>query len=560
MTAIRTICDRSATLSACLVGTMLFGLTGCNGPIRLSVSEHVARPNPRIVLFFIDGLNRGLFRQWLEAGELPNIKRYIADRGVEVENAVSCVPSITYANTASLLTGRLPGHAGVTGNKWFDRQRMFYQDYRYGETYRRINDDAVGPTIYELLPDRYTVSIQSPLTRGVSRTYYNDITASVTWYLGLLDWTDRLMPLRFEEIAQEVSAQPQGQWPKFVHTYLPAVDEYGHRYGIHHWGYKYAVRNADQQIGRICEGLIAAGLFDRATLVLVSDHGMIDIDRKKRFDVSEALKKRFERRVPATWMEFSTDYQHRCERLSRYDTVVLSESARKCSIHFRYADDWSVRPGDIMNATPHSLVAGRKDTVGSMVRYLASQPAVRVVAVPTDKDEVTLYGGRGTARLIRRVLGQQTGYRYDVIDGREPLGYESHAAAVALMDGTYHSRDDWFAATVGTDAPDLPGQLCEMFDTPRSGDVVLFAANGWGLGWVENAGHGSLSAEEMFVPMLWAGPDIAAGAKVSCARVCDVMPTILEIAGVSDRLSRQSPIDGVSLLSKMRRPVSVANR
>jgi len=128
------------------------------------------------------------------------------------------------------------------------------------------------------------------------------------------------------------------------------------------------------------------------------------------------------------------------------------------------------------------------------------------------------------------------------------------------MDGTYHSRDDWFAATVGTDAPDLPGQLCEMFDTPRSGDVVLFAANGWGLGWVENAGHGSLSAEEMFVPMLWAGPDIAAGAKVSCARVCDVMPTILEIAGVSDRLSRQSPIDGVSLLSKMRRPVSVANR
>ncbi len=330
---------------------------GCNGAIHLRVQAHVARSNPRVVLFFIDGLDRERFRRWVAAGELPNIKRYIVDRGTAVENAVSCLPSITYANTATFLTGRFPGHHGVLANKWLDRERVFYQDYGYAETYRRINCDVTGPTIYELLGDRYTVSIQSPLTRGVDRTYYNDITGSVTWWLGLLDWTDRLPPLRFEEIAQEVSADPQGRWPSFVHTYFPAVDEYGHRYGSDHWGYKYAVQNADHQIGRICGGLKDAGLLDTTTLALVSDHGMTGIGRGKRFYVKKALARQFGKKVPRTWPELSTDYYERREYLERYDTVVTPGGGRKCAVYFRFAERWSPRPVNVEAGTTYSLSA-----------------------------------------------------------------------------------------------------------------------------------------------------------------------------------------------------------
>ncbi len=532
--------------------------SGCNGPIHLRIQPHVARPNPRVVLFFVDGVDRASFRKWLAAGELPNIKRYLVDRGTQVENAVSCLPSITYANTATFLTGRYPGHHGVLANKWLDRERLWFQDYCYGETYRRINNDVVGPTIYELLSDKHTVSIQSPLTRGVKRTYYNDITASVTWWLGLLDWTDRLMPLRFEEIAQEISAAPNGQWPHFVHAYFPATDEYGHRYGSGHWGYKYAVQNADHQIGRICGGLETAGLLERTNLVFVSDHGMTDIARDRRLYVGKALAGQFGRTVTKGWPEFENDYTIRQAQLAKYDTVTVPGAGRKCAVYFRFAQRWADRPTNVETASTYSLRGKRGQggaegaSVSETVRWLARRPEVLIAAVPTGLDAVALHGGGGVALVTRSGAGRRATYRYVVREGDDPLSYQSHEPTRRLMDGGFHPANAWLAATVGTDAPDIPGQICAMFDSHRAGDVMLFAARGCGFSWWENAGHGSITASDMFVPMVWAGPDVAVGATVPLARTCDVMPTILDILGRSDRLADHPPIDGVSLLPQLR--------
>jgi len=540
------------------------GVAGCNGPIHLRLADHVSRPNPRVVMFFIDGVDRRLFGSWLASGELPNIRRYLADRGTEVLHAVSCVPTVTYANTATLLTGRRPGHHGVVGNKWFDRRRMFYQDYGYSETYSRINHDVTGPTIYELLPDRFTVSIQSPLTRGVSRTYDNLITGSVTWWLGFIDWTDRLPPLRYEEIAQEASADSKGCWPEFIHTYFPAVDEYGHRYGTRSWQYKYAVRNADHQIGRICGGLKEAGLFDRTTFVLVSDHGMVDVAPGQQFDVAKALARQFGRKVPATWPELSTNYRERQDYLNRYDTLATPDGVRKCGVYFRFAEDWTERPTHVEAATPSLLGAkrptadGRSPSVGTIARWLASQPAVWIAAVPVGPNEVALYGAGGVAVVSRKGIGKSAVYRYAVREGTDPLGYQDHPSAGRRVDGGFHSAEDWFDATIETAAPDLPGQICELFDSDRAGEIVLFAASGWGFSTWEHAGHGSITAEEMFVPMIWAGPDIPAGQKLNRARTCDVTPTILEILHAPEQSAVGPPFDGTSLLSRLRKPDGVA--
>ncbi|MBN1343140.1 MAG: alkaline phosphatase family protein [Phycisphaerae bacterium] len=530
---------------------------GCNGPLHLRLADHVARPNPRVVLIFVDGVDRTLFREMLAAGELPNIKRYIVDRGAEVENAVSCLPTITYANTTTFLTGRVPGHHGVIANKWFDRERMLYQDYGYSETYSRINYDHTGPTIYELLSDKYTVSIQSPLMRGATRSYDNLITGAVTWWLGLLDWTDRLPPLRYEEVATEVSADPEGKWPSFVHTYFPAVDEYGHRYGDRHWGYRYALRNVDQQIWRICDGLDRVGLLERTTLVLVSDHGMTPIARSQRLYVKKALAKQFRRKAPHTWPEFSTDYHDRKRYLDRYDTIVASGGGRKCAVYLRLDENWTRRPSNVEGATTYCVAeaadGGAAATVRSIVRWLAEQPAVLIAAVPVGPDEVALHGADGEGVVSRKGAGASATYRYAVRTGSDPLGYSTSGKSAALMDGGYHSADAWFAATVETDAPDIPGQICSMFDTVRAGEIMLFAARGWGFSRVENAGHGSITGGDMFVPMYFAGPDIAVGGKVDRARTCDIMPTILDVLGVSDRLKDHAPIDGVSLLPKLRK-------
>jgi len=535
------------------------GLAGCNGPLHIRLSDHVARPNPRVVMFFIDGLDRHLFRQWLAAGELPNIKTYLTDRGTEVEDAISCLPTITYANTATLLTGRYPGHHGVLGNKWFDRGRMLYQDYGYSETYSRINQDVMGPTLYELLNDRYTVSIQSPLRRGAGRSYDNLVTGAVTWWLGFLDWTDRLPPLRFEEIAQEVSVRPDGRWPKFIHVYFPAVDEYGHRYGVDGWEYKYAVRNADHQIGRICGGLREVGLFEQTHLVLVSDHGMASTRKGKRLDVPRVLGRQFGRKSPWHWPELETDYDKRKTHLDRYDTLIARDGGRRCAIYLRFTENWADRPAEVEGATAYSLAnKGPGVAVQTLARWLGSQQAVLAAAVPVREGEAALYGTAGVAVVTRRGTSPAASYRYAIREGNDPLGYRSDENARRLIDGGFHTADEWLAATVRTGSPGVPGQICDMFASDRAGDIVLFAADGGGFASVERAGHGSITAEDLLVPMVWAGPGIARNAKVERARTCDVMPTILDLLGVSDRLADHPPIDGVSLLPKLKKRGSLA--
>ncbi|MCH7831944.1 MAG: alkaline phosphatase family protein, partial [Proteobacteria bacterium] len=90
---------------------------------------------------FVDGLALPVREDLLAKGQLPHIERIFVRGGVRVGHAVSSLPSVTYANSVSLLTGRFPGHHGVLGNRWFDRHRLILQDYGHPDTYREVNDD-----------------------------------------------------------------------------------------------------------------------------------------------------------------------------------------------------------------------------------------------------------------------------------------------------------------------------------------------------------------------------------------------------------------------------------
>ena len=97
------------------------------------------------------------------------------------------------------------------------------------------------------------------------------------------------------------------------------------------------------------------------------------------------------------------------------------------------------------------------------------------------------------------------------------------------------------ARTVGTDWPDAPRQLLQLFRSPRAGDLVLAARRGadfrgpWEIP-EHKAGHGSLIADHMTVPIAASIP-LPAGP----IRTVDLMPTMLETLGVA----APAEIDGV---------------
>ena len=62
------------------------------------IAPSVQRPPAACVVFFADGLSQAVLKRMLAAGQLPHIDGLFARGGVEVENAIVCLPSLTYAN------------------------------------------------------------------------------------------------------------------------------------------------------------------------------------------------------------------------------------------------------------------------------------------------------------------------------------------------------------------------------------------------------------------------------------------------------------------------------
>jgi hypothetical protein len=91
---------------------------------------------------------------------------------------------------------------------------------------------------------------------------------------------------------------------------------------------------------------------------------------------------------------------------------------------------------------------------------------------------------------------------------------------------------DMLAASRNTDLPDAPRQLLQLFRTERAGDLVLAARKDFDFRgpWElpeHRAGHGSLIAEHMYVPIFANRPLPRAP-----LRTVDLMATALEWLGV----------------------------
>jgi predicted AlkP superfamily phosphohydrolase/phosphomutase len=159
---------------------------GCveDRPLSLVLGPQVRLPERSVVVFLADGLDRGTLRTLLAEGRLPNIRKHFVEGGVGVENAVASMPAVTYPNCSSLITGRFPGHHGILGNFWFDRRKLEARHYMSISTYLSVNEHLSVPTIYDLLHDRFTVSIASHTRRGVAYPIDNGNMFFWSWVFG----------------------------------------------------------------------------------------------------------------------------------------------------------------------------------------------------------------------------------------------------------------------------------------------------------------------------------------------------------------------------------------
>ncbi len=522
---------------------VLISLTGCAhlGQLNVNLSENIKIPPKRVIVFFVDGLREDFVRKLSSAGQLKNIKHYIIDRGCYIQNAVTCIPSITYAVTASMQTGKFPGHHQILGNKWFDRNTGKYQNYMFIRTYQQINNDLLSPTIFELLNDKFTVAIQTACYRGATRPIDNWASSGINWFFNRIMTVDQLVAIRFELIAQ--CSKCAGRWPDYIFAYFPACDEIGHRFGSNSKQYIEAIKNVDKQIGRICNALEKNKLLDNYYLILISDHGHVPVDKKRFWSPSDFIKRNL--KIPFVDNMFleNADFCAREKFLRNYRLVLVNGGYRRASLYIRCTDSWADLPkfDDIVSFTEKYAPAfGSRDLLGT----LSNIPAVALVAVRKNANSAYIITQTGKADIIRKIVNGKKYYAYKTITGN-PLKYPKK-----LLDGTYKNADDWLIDTSESEFPDFVPQIVEFFDSPRAGDIVLFAARGWDFSSENLGGHGSVIREDMIVPFIIAGPGIRKKT-LKTARVVDLMPTVLDMLNCSDRANQAGLIDGHSLLKKL---------
>ena len=157
------------------------------------------------ILFFVDGLRADVLEELRADGRLPRLQEHLLDRGARVRSAVVCVPSVTYPNAVTMLTGCWPSTHGVWANVCFDREALL------GRNFEVMREHAVGdaarPTMFELLQGELTASIAMPFERGSKVSFARSLgsggeVAWVGWMLGKKQFTD----LRLSEQLYEVES------------------------------------------------------------------------------------------------------------------------------------------------------------------------------------------------------------------------------------------------------------------------------------------------------------------------------------------------------------------
>ncbi len=522
-------------------------------PLEVALGPRVERPERAAVVFFVDGLGRRSFDAALAEGRLPHISRHLVRRGVVVDQAVTCVPSITYAASVSLLTGCGPGRHGIVANKYLDPDTGRFRNYCYIKTYQQVDLDYLAtPTIYERLPGRVTVSIQSAMRRGCTHTIDNWATSGINWFFENKLGVDCLVAQAFELIGRRSAGW--GQWPDLIWAYFPATDAVGHRYGPDSPQYAAALANVDRQIGRIADALQAIGLYDRTVFCLVSDHGMAPIRPDGLFDIAEHIQGAVGR--ARVWHDRPTTRADQPRLLAEYDLAVavtagrwaavyplaaergVEDACAACSAALLETEQRAVRDGVVI-----SPAAALPDWAAAAVAH----PAVEMLACSFRPGAVHLFRRDGYA-LIRRT--------------RDPR--ERHAVWQPASGGVFDPADlpgpppdvgesdrrHWMEATSTGRYPSLVPQIAALFDTPRAGRFVFFAAEGYRFAAEDPAGgHGSILAEDLLVPMVFAGPGVSPEAKIRFAGVTDVAPTLLRLLGVDPAAAAGGvDMDGVPLL------------
>lgn len=236
----------------------------------------ISVPNTTI-LISLDGFRY----DYLDRGVTPTLSK-IATNGVRAAYLQPVFPSSTFPNHISIITGLYPTNHGIIANKFYDTLTK--------DTYIIGSKVASDPKWYNGEPFWLTCK----KNKIISASYFwpssdlDDSTRNpdlfekyeherdyLTRINGVLSWLDK----------------PENQRPKFITLYFDAPDTYGHSEGTKSEILNSKLRELDSVLNKFINGLVTRNLFDKTNIIIISDHGIMDIVQNNVININKLFPK-----------------------------------------------------------------------------------------------------------------------------------------------------------------------------------------------------------------------------------------------------------------------------
>ena len=480
-----------------------------------------------VLLLILDGARADVVYRAVEEGKLPNFEKHVFDRGAKVRAAVTTFPSVTTSGHQSFLTGLFPGHSGITGLDWFDRSSGRVTDYLTFDVLA-IREDLLnkqGPVHPDELfvePDNLIVDLEGLPRGAVYEPFHMGIpSASPThpffkpaWYF--ITHNARGLTNDAAERIKVYYRRPVDEIPRFVMATFLGHDVAQHHHGSDSKELEKELRFEDEKLGEIVELMKKAGIWEKTYIVLTSDHGQ---HRTGKFvSVPKLLR--------------DAGLRPRGFYAANVNTFASQIAITSANIYLNKGRDWR-EPISLVDLQSFPTAEG--DQI-DLIETIVENPAIEFALVPDPPDAVHVFSAGGGHGLFTRRSFDGTDYMSyaSIGSGADPLGWEDDPWLEAWVnDGRFHAADDWGLASAGSRYPDAAVQLLQLFDGDRAGDLVVTAREGYHFrrrGY--ESSHGGMGAEDMLVPLVISGPDVAHGMEIPFARTADVYPTLRRIFGM----------------------------
>ena len=229
---------------------------------------------PYVVLVSFDGFRH----DYLARYDTPSFD-HVAHTGGGADALIPVYPSLTFPSHYSIATGLYPERHGIVGNRFFDPGR--------GEAYHYLNTSTVQDgTWYGGEPIWVTAETQGMVAAAMLFVGTEAAVGGVRPTFWTPYDTRGSHRQRVDQVVAWLSL-PAHARPHLITLYFSAVDGAGHDAGPASPAVEDAVRQVDNALGRLLDGLGMLPYGDQVSVVLVSDHGMGSVDPGLVTDLGE---------------------------------------------------------------------------------------------------------------------------------------------------------------------------------------------------------------------------------------------------------------------------------